>query len=510
MLVYSDHVEIADPGERLREFAEQLSRIATLPAGIDRHAKLVATLVDAGQLLQGVADAGWPDEQPLSAFIHRLALCVVRSWDSGFAETGELPSGPTIQTTGDVTLRLPEGFAYYAVYPEAYIEAARRLSLSGPPRVIGIRSIGTTLGGIVAATLGAPRAVTVRPRGDPFARQVDLPADLLNEDAHYVIVDEGPGLSGSSFGAVADRLEEGGVPLERIAFLPSHDGPPGPQGSEAHRRRWKRARRVPGDFDGRVLELARGWAGELLRPNDVLTFVGLGQAGELKLEMAHALHSAALTREPVGLVHGFLIERGSKATGLAPGEKPIGDIAHYIVARANLFPAEPGSGASIERLLEMCRRNISLAIGDQGGGSHDQIVGKIPKDRVRRVRTDNRMDRKNWLRAADGRLIKVDAVNHHQAHDLIGCQHLAWDVAGAIAEFALTSAEAEALIRAVEQRGPAIDPELLAFYRIAYLAFRLGQATLAQELDAQRYAGDLRRLLHQHVCSGTPQDSSVG
>ena len=30
------------------------------------------------------------------------------------------------------------------------------------------------------------------------------------------------------------------------------------------------------------------------------------------------------------------------------------------------------------------------------------------------------------------------------------------------------------------------------------------------KLDAQRYAGDLRRLLHQHVCSGTPQDSSVG
>ena len=51
---------------------------------------------------------------------------------------------------------LPEGFAFYAVYPEAYIEAARSLRLSAPPRVIGIRSIGTTLGAVVAAALGAP------------------------------------------------------------------------------------------------------------------------------------------------------------------------------------------------------------------------------------------------------------------------------------------------------------------------------------------------------------------
>src|SRR5205823_11055584 len=93
-----------------------------------------------------------------------------------------------------VELRTPEGFAYYAVYPEAYIEAARRLRLTAQPFVIGIRSIGTTLGAVVAAALNAPPPITLRPHGEPFARQVTIAAELeqelLGRDAHYVIVDE--------------------------------------------------------------------------------------------------------------------------------------------------------------------------------------------------------------------------------------------------------------------------------------------------------------------------------
>jgi hypothetical protein len=129
---------------------------------------------------------------------------------------------------------------------------------------------------------------------------------------------------------------------------------------------------------------------------------------------------------------------------------------------------------------------------------------------VVRVRTDNRMDRTNWLRTPDGRLIKADAIDHHQAHDLIGCQDAAWDVAGAIAEFELSDRGAEALIQLIEQNGRGIDPELLAFYRIAYAAFRLGQATLAKDPHAERYVSVLHDLLHQYVCGAIPQESSVG
>jgi hypothetical protein len=510
MLVFGDRLELADPQERLGHIAGQLTSLAAMHAGIDRHSRLVSALIDAGQLLQGAADEGFPDEQPLSALVHRLADCVVRSWGSDFKEMGELPSVPPIETAGQVELRVPEGFAFYAVYPEAYIEAARRLELSGPPRVIGIRSIGTTLGAIVAATLAAPPAITVRPFGDPFERQVELPDEVLDAAAHYVIVDEGPGLSGSSFNAVADWLESRGIPLQRIAFVPSHGGDPGPQASEAHLDRWKRAQRVPAEFGDRLSDLLRTWAGEKLGPADGLRFAGLGAIGERKLEMARALHAAGLTLEPIGLVHGFLIERRGAAGQIATGEKPIPKIARYILARAALFPADESSGASLEKLMEMCRRNISLALGDWAVVALDGFNLEHPSAALTRVCTDNRMDRDNWLRTTDGRIVKTDALDHHQGHNLIGCQDAAWDVAGAIAELDLDESESETLIQLLEQGGRAIHRDLLAFYHIAYAAFRLGEATLAGRPDRGRYVNAVRNILDQHVCSATPRESSVG
>jgi hypothetical protein len=117
-------------------------------------------------------------------------------------------------------------------------------------------------------------------------------------------------------------------------------------------------------------------------------------------------------------------------------------------------------------------------------------------------------------------LLKTDALDHHCAHDLIGCQGMAWDIAGAIAEFALNGDEAERLIAAAERAsGRSVDRELLAFYRLAYACFRLGQATLAAEMcgareglreSAARHRADASRLLHLHDCRATPQDSLIG
>src|SRR5918997_207785 len=68
------------------------------------------------------------------------------------------------------------GIAHYAVYPEAYAKAARTLRIKGRPCVIGIRSIGTSLGAIVAVALGVPTFFTLRPFGDPAPRSAG-PAD---------------------------------------------------------------------------------------------------------------------------------------------------------------------------------------------------------------------------------------------------------------------------------------------------------------------------------------------
>ena len=91
------------------------------------------------------------------------------------------------------------------------------------------------------------------------------------------------------------------------------------------------------------------------------------------------------------------------------------------------------------------------------------------------MRTDNKLDRHEWLRGKSGALIKTDALDHHQGHDLVGCQDVAWDVAGALIEFDVNQSEGEALIATVESEAcRAVDRGLLDLYRLSYVAFRLG------------------------------------
>ena len=494
-----------------------------MPAGIERHAELVAALVETGQLQQGVEDAGSP-AKPLKAFCNQLAGSVIASWDSDFVDVGDLPSPPLLDLPPRVEVRVPEGFAFYAVYPESYANAARTLRLLARPRVIGIRSIGTTLGAIVAAALDAPPSQTVRPFGHPFARQVELPPEIIEPDVHYVIVDEGPGLSGSSFGAVADWLEARGVPLDRIAFIPSHSGDLGPHATEAHRQRWHQAQRVAAEFDSAFLVRAFGplepfaigspferrkFIGRANGHRVLLKFAGLSEIGERKIEISRALHAAGFTPEPLGLLHGFIVERWyDDAQPLPPGDIPVEEIGRYIGARARLFAADESSGASINELIAMCRRNVSLALGDGAANAVNCWDAEELSQVVRRVSTDNKLDGEEWLRLADGRLLKTDALDHHQAHDLIGCQGVEWDVAGAIEEFGLDASQSARLI---ECAAVPVDRRLLRFYRVAYAAFRLASAEVGgQAFASQGYAASLEHLLHQNSPAANRQESLVG
>jgi hypothetical protein len=121
----------------------------------------------------------------------------------------------------------------------------------------------------------------------------------------------------------------------------------------------------------------------------------------------------------------------------------------------------------------------------------------------------------------DGRLLKSDAVDHCEAHDLIGCQDVAWDVAGASVEFDFDPSETAYVATEVGRyAGHVVDPELLEFLTLAYLAFRIGQTVLGAELastcaaDRRRltarqvaYEGRLRRLLLQQTACATRQAS---
>ena len=532
-------------------------------SGIERHGFLVSALVTAGELQQGVEDA--MSEQPgapiaaaddaadaadaARAATLALARAVCRSWNAEFrAEEDASLADARRHLAGlgaaadEVPLRVkrPEGFAHYAVYPEAYALAARELPTDGPLRVVGIRSIGTTLAAIVAAATDAASPVTVRPGGHPFRRE--LPGDdmlggdpVAAGDPVYAVVDEGPGLSGSSMAAVAGRLEAAGIDLARIHLLPSHAGEPGPEASVETRRIWAVAPRHVRTFDDLVLRAASpahrlpawaedltgpvlgepvevsgggwrrfqpvrpaGWAPAnawqerrkfLLRTGNgtwLLRFAGLDRAGREAFRIAQTLGEAGFSPEPAGWRHGFTVERWlDDARPLGAGE-PVRPgfadrLGEYLGFRARTFPAQRGAGASGEALRVMALANVAEALGEDAAARLAPLLAEPERldRRVRPVRTDNRLHPWEWLDVG-GRLLKTDAADHGAGHDLIGAQDIAWDVAGAIVEFGLTDGDRAVLVRAVEREsGRSVDDGLLAFLLPCYLAFQLGAYTLA-------------------------------
>src|SRR5207248_10773774 len=90
----------------------------------------------------------------LSTLLRRL--CAIR-----------VPSGTR------VTVNAPEGYAFYALYPEQYCVAAERWladhpdARSGRTLVVGARSIGTSLSAVVAGWVAAPRGARAPPAAPP-------------------------------------------------------------------------------------------------------------------------------------------------------------------------------------------------------------------------------------------------------------------------------------------------------------------------------------------------------
>ena len=146
-----------------------------MAGGIERHGALVAAFIEAGELAQGIADAAFaeqghdastPAQDRAMALLMELAGIVRLSWQSGFRRIAPLSAQVIGQSEAapwseSICVKRPEGYAFYALYPEAYLEAAVALApLGGKVQVIGIRSIGTGLAAMVATALGAPAPVT--------------------------------------------------------------------------------------------------------------------------------------------------------------------------------------------------------------------------------------------------------------------------------------------------------------------------------------------------------------
>jgi hypothetical protein len=570
MIVYGDLRREA-PTAALLEELRAGCRALEGAAAEERPDAATRLLIDSGTIAQGALDAafairGADDWGELEEVCGRLLLAAGnllfskepgRPDFSSFRESLHRLGG--LPLPGSLTVNTPEGYAFYALDPELYARAAREVA-GATWVVIGLRSIGTGLAGVVAAALGAIHpAVTLRPVGHPFRREVRVAPRLermllARTDARFAVVDEGPGLSGSSFGAVADWLEDRGVAPERVAFFPGHRGDLGPQGAARHRDRWRHATRHVADFDQFFAE-GEGWF-EPGVPNAALgaedlaggrwrarlyasegewppanpaqerrkylyeaggrkwlaKFAGYGRMGEAKLALARRLSDARFIPPLRELRRGFLVGEWVEARPLVSVSDfdrcaLVVRFAEYLDFRAREFPAGPSApGADAEALFQMARVNVAERFGDEMAVRFDSWRDRLPEvaRRVRRAVTDNRMHAWVWLLLPDGRILKADALDHHAAHDCIGAQDIAWDVVGAVVEWNLSPAEQERLERRLEPRP---DPLVTDFYRLCYPAFQMGYYAMAADAQpdeaaglraaAERHAAQLARLLER-------------
>jgi len=565
MIVFGDahsRERVSDKLLRLEDLFH--ATLNTRASGIGRHGMLVEALIEAGELAQGIADAHFaaqgrrdmPCAQADAAMglARWVAVQCVRSWDTRFgwtptsASAHEALAACAAAVEGEELLdvRQPEGYAFYALYPECHLAAARqaRRAIDGPWRVIGLRSIGTSLAAVVAAVLGDPAPRTLRPGGHPFDRRVSWSGGPPPDPGeHNAIVDEGPGLSGSSIAATIRHLRQAGVPPSRIHVFPGHANGPGEQASAEVRSLWRQARTHVAGFGPVLLHAPervhrlRSWVEEIVGPLDeplqeisaggwrglhtgggerssaekapahpwqerrkfiarsggadwLVKFAGLGRRARERSECARLLSEAGFSPQVVGWCHGFVVERwhadlaplAAAAWRQAPLRRQLLDrLANYIAFRARRFPADADSGASLQALCEMGLHNSRELLGGETDAMWRAHRASAPQlaSAVRRVRTDNRMHAWEWLHGG-GLLLKTDAVDHHAGHDLVGCQDPAWDVAGAAVEFELDAAELGALARTVAARGAVrIDERLLAFCIAAYLAFQAAHFRMA-------------------------------
>jgi hypothetical protein len=481
--------------------------------GHDADAALAA-LLRAGGLECALADLGSPAAAVVAEATDALAAPLLSGGFDG-AVLARLEGLAAADIPEHGLISAPEGFAYYALHPLDYVDAVAGMSAgsreSSGVMVVGIRSIGTTLSAVARAAFTArgvaAERMTVRPVGHPWERETRFSVAerervraAVRRGAQFLVVDEGPGLSGSSFLSVAEALLAAGVPRESVTLLGSHAANPSRMRARDAAARWEcfgylsvaPPTRLPqargeelsgGEWRRRFLPDEREWPASWTSferrkflsadGHTLLKFEGLGRYGEAVRERARVLADAGFSPALRDAGNGFLAYDfvcGTPMRAEDADESLLRRLAAYCAARAERMRTSAAETAGLEQLVVV---NWREAFG------HEIAAPRLLVERP--VIADGRMQPHEWVRANDGKLWKTDAAGHGDDHFFPGPTDIAWDLAGTMVEWQLEPAAASFFLAEYHRISGDDCSARLHGYLLAYSLFRLGYCEMAAE-----------------------------
>jgi hypothetical protein len=497
--------------------AEVVNSSIAFCASPDDRSLAISALMRAGEFETSIADAG----SPTQATAEQLTDTLARAFVGDTSENEQIR--PLLQEIGRfempefLSVSPPEGFAYYALHPHDFARLAKQVdTTSNSAMVIGIRSIGTTLGAIVRAALEKQgritERITVRPTGHPYDRVVRFsPAQLQSiaernaRRADFLVVDEGPGRSGSSLLSVAEALVKAGVPRNRIRLLGSRPVDVNQLCAEHARERWSQftflwpTPSVNTRFSNHLYIGGGNWrdvfcAGQANWPacwpqmerlkflspdgHSIYKFEGFGRFGEDVLSRAKVLADANFGCKAFGckaedagdgMIRYPVIEGGA-ANASDVSTALLRRLAQYCAYRTAEFRSRDSAPTQLPAMLAF---NTLQEFGVELGAEINELCA--PES----ILTDGRMQPHEWICVTDGSLLKVDAYTHGDDHFFPGPTDIAWDLAGTIVEWNLDKDATDLFLSEFHRISGMNRAQIVPLFVLAYTVFRLAYGKMA-------------------------------
>ena len=340
----------------------------------------------------------------------------------------------------------------------------------------------------------------MRPSGHPYSRSTEFSPEQLrwiqrNIASQFLVVDEGPGRSGSTFLSVAEALLRAGVARSSITLIGSREPDVKSLCALEAAARWQEFRfiatspSVNGRFNGWTYAGSGNWRQHILPHGEqwpeswtqmerlkfispdkqkLHKFEGMGAIGAESRSRAFALANAGFGPAAFDAGEGFVAYELLRGTRLHPENirtSLLDRMADYCAFRYASFAVHTSLPTQLREMLEF---NVSNEFGVTLSSPNDVFCGEHS------VIVDGRMQPHEWIATGLNQYIKIDGVDHGDNHFFPGPCDIAWDLAGIAVEWRLEGAALEYLTYGFRRLSGADVSPSLSLYRLAYCVFRLG------------------------------------